>query len=345
MNQRVGVKSRKPRSSTQEVVAYHEAGHAVAAWRLGIALRRAGITIVPDRAEGNLGSVSHVQFINRNFQWRDYDRDRIRAEKLAQLSLAGEIAQRRFSPRSVRRYHGESDRRSAIDLLSPFTDIKELEAWLKLLYIRTENMFSNPDVWNAVKRLAAALMQKRTICAKETIEIIREGFNERLYARYPQARQVWSAPKQERNESQMTTKKRTITPAEMKLLGGPRKFAALSQQDRALGHALIATKRKIADMKEEANRYLDALLQESTIGQLKHLASHPHAHYEGKVIPSDQNGPSDDDPMPLVTQKANVKDFTRGQVILLRLIGSKIVSAKARRLLKDLNNHSQKVTK
>ena len=121
LNQKDGVKARKLRSSTQEFVAYHEAGHAVAAWRLGIALRRAGVTIVPDRAKGNLGSVSHVQFVNRNVPWRDSDRDRIRAEKLAQLSLAGEIAQRRFSPRSVRRYHGESDRMSAIDLLSPFT--------------------------------------------------------------------------------------------------------------------------------------------------------------------------------------------------------------------------------
>ena len=66
------------------------------------------------------------------------------------------------------------------------------------MHIRTENMFSNSDVWNAVKRLAAALLQKRTIPAKEAIEIIREGFKERLYARYPQARLVWSSPKQER---------------------------------------------------------------------------------------------------------------------------------------------------
>ena len=199
MNQKDGVKPMTLRLSTQEFVAYHEAGHAVAAWQLGIALRRNGVTIVPDGVEGNLGSVSHVQFVNRNFQWRDSDRDRIRVEKLAQLSLAGEIAQRRFSPRSVRRYHAKSDRMNAIDLLSPLTvDIKELEAWLKLLHIRTENMLSNPDAWNAVKRLAAALVQKRTIRGKEAVETIREGFNERLYARYPQARQVGSAPKQER---------------------------------------------------------------------------------------------------------------------------------------------------
>ena len=52
----------------------------------------------------------------------------------------------------------------------------------------------------------------------------------------------------------MTTKKRTITSEEMKLLGGPLKFAALSQRDQALGLALIATKRKIAAMKEKLAR-------------------------------------------------------------------------------------------
>jgi hypothetical protein len=93
----------------------------------------------------------------------------------------------------------------------------------------------------------------------------------------------------------MTTKKRTITSEEMKLLGGPLKFAALSQRSQALGYALVATKRKIAAMKEKLARNgaeshvprkrpmikqtIDELLQEATIGQLNHLASHPQPHY------------------------------------------------------------------
>jgi hypothetical protein len=190
MNQKDGVMARKPRRSTQVATAYHEAGHAVAAWRLGIALRRNGVTIVPDKERESSGSTSLVQTVRR----ADIDssgRNSIRAERAVQVMLAGQIAQRRYNPRSIRHYHAESDRKSAIDLLFYFTaDTKELEAWLKLLHIRTENMLSNPDVWNAVKRLAAALVQMRTIRRKEAIEIIREGFKERLYARYPQARRV-----------------------------------------------------------------------------------------------------------------------------------------------------------
>jgi hypothetical protein len=65
---------------------------------------------------------------------------------------------------------------------------RELEAWLKLLYIRTENMFSNPDVWRAVKLLAAELMQRKTILGKEATEIIVAGFNESFYSQHPEIR-------------------------------------------------------------------------------------------------------------------------------------------------------------
>ena len=157
--------------------AYHEAGHAVAAWRLNIVLRRKGVTIVPDRERGSDGSTFHRQVVSKNIEHDRSSRNVLKAERLAQLSLAGEIAQRRYSPRSVRSYHSKSDREKAIDTLSYFVaDSRELEAWLKLLHIRTENMFSNPDVWRAVERLAAELMQRGTICRKEATEIIRHAY-------------------------------------------------------------------------------------------------------------------------------------------------------------------------
>ncbi len=90
-----------------------------------------------------------------------------------------------------------------------------------------------------------------------------------------------------------------------------------------------------------AKQTIDELLEEATIGQLKPLASHPRSHYVGNVMSSDENGPRvvcDDDPMPLNTQKANVKSFTRRQVPLLRSTGSKSVSAKAAKVLKRRRN-------
>jgi len=157
--------------------AYHEAGHAVAAWRLNIPLRRKGVTIIPDRARGADGSIFHRQVVSKDIEYDRSNRNVLKAERLAQLSLAGEIAQRRYSPRGMRSYHSESDQEKAIDTLSYFAaDARELEAWLKLLHIRTENMFSNPDVWRAVVRLVGELTRRGTICGREATEIIRLAF-------------------------------------------------------------------------------------------------------------------------------------------------------------------------
>ena len=75
--------------------AYHEAGHAVVNWRLGIGLRKKGVTIVPDEAGGSLGSCAPRRIIGRDIEWNDSDRNCMRVEKKVQCLLAGEIAQRR----------------------------------------------------------------------------------------------------------------------------------------------------------------------------------------------------------------------------------------------------------
>jgi len=106
-----------------------------------------------------------------------------------QICYAGDIAERRYNARGVRHYHAESDRHSAIEVLSYVAGSPmEFEAWLKLLYIRTENLLSSPGTWRAVERLAAALVQRRAIPGKEAREIIEAGFNESLYAQHPEMR-------------------------------------------------------------------------------------------------------------------------------------------------------------
>jgi hypothetical protein len=163
----------------EATVAYHEAGHAVAAWRLRIPLHRTGVTIVPDGEAA--GTTSHHKVVGREIEWDVSDRTVLKAERFAQVCLAGGIAQRHYCPQSVRRYHTDSDHHNAIGVLINLAAGRELEAWLKLLYIRTENMLANQDVWRAVQRLAEALVQRKTIRGKEATEIIRAGFEERLH--------------------------------------------------------------------------------------------------------------------------------------------------------------------
>ncbi len=158
--------------------ACHQAGHAVIAVLLKVGLRKEAVTIIPDQATGNMGCpTSRLAIIGNSLEMNASDRNRIRAEEKVQVLLAGEIAERRDNPGSVRHYHGESDRAGAINILSYFTaEQRELEAWLKLLQIRTENLLSNPDIWRAVERLATALIERWTIPGGEATEIINRAF-------------------------------------------------------------------------------------------------------------------------------------------------------------------------
>jgi len=65
-----------------------------------------------------------------------------RAENLALVVLPAS-AQRDLSPKSMRRYTSETDRRQAIDLLSRFTNSdEELRAYCRLLEARTRRMIA-----------------------------------------------------------------------------------------------------------------------------------------------------------------------------------------------------------
>jgi hypothetical protein len=76
-----------------------------------------------------------------------------------------------------------------MDILDHFTSgPAETSAYLQMLRIRKENMLSNPNLWRAVERLAATLMERRTIRGEEATQIIRDAFNADLYAKNPEMR-------------------------------------------------------------------------------------------------------------------------------------------------------------
>ena len=170
-------------SNQRMATAYHEAGHAVASWRLGVSLRRRGVTIIP--AGDALGSASHHQVVGRDIEWDGSDGNRLKVERYVQICLAGRIAQKKYDPRSVRRYHSRRDDQQAVDMLFRMTcSTREVEVWLKLLEIRTEGLFSNPDVWCAVQRLAEALIQRGKLSGRDATEVMRTGFDEGFDAAY-----------------------------------------------------------------------------------------------------------------------------------------------------------------
>jgi hypothetical protein len=82
--------------------AHHEAGHAVANWKLGFKIRR--VTIVP--RDGPLGTTTTKGPALRASEYGKLTGRRIGYyHDMIVSQLAGEEAQRRFDPRSIRRHH------------------------------------------------------------------------------------------------------------------------------------------------------------------------------------------------------------------------------------------------
>lgn len=143
----------------QEATAYHEAGHAVVKWILGLPIDDVSIVRDEESHGHTTGqpAVSDLQLDSDNS-----DEARIRAEKDAMDSLAGMIAQRRFRPRSCRNYHASRDWKCAEDLLSGFVQSdRELNALLKLLEIRNQDLFDLH--WKLVEKVAAALIEHKQL--------------------------------------------------------------------------------------------------------------------------------------------------------------------------------------
>lgn len=150
--------------------AYHEAGHAVIAYHQRLKVYSA--TIRPD--DDSSGRV-RSQFPSLEGVHLDYDdippRIRDRMERNARMSLAGGIAQRQFNPRSLRHYHGHSDRHSAVNLISYLTGSnKELVAWINLLRVQTEGLVKKH--WPEIEAVANALIEYETLTGRQIRTIL-----------------------------------------------------------------------------------------------------------------------------------------------------------------------------
>jgi hypothetical protein len=172
-----------PRSPSKSVLlstAYHEAGHAVAAFLLRVPFEIGVITIVPE--DGADGCFTHANLLKGiDLEWEDSDQDpdqaRIGVEKTILICLSGMEAQRRHRASSVRSHHARADYEKAVDLAGRiFGSSEVIAAYMKFLLARAKSQFNRPGSWKAVEVLAGELMKHGTLQGSDALKVIRAAF-------------------------------------------------------------------------------------------------------------------------------------------------------------------------
>jgi hypothetical protein len=155
----------------ERVTAYHEAGHVVVAFQVGVGLKEEAVTIVPTAdCHRSVCTISELKNLGAA---ELTDEMRLEAERHALVSLAGVVAQKKPRPSSVRNYHSSPDYHNAVNLMSHFMEGEVLEAYLNYLVLRTMNLVALPHVWMMIESLAAVLLEKRALTREQVEQVLR----------------------------------------------------------------------------------------------------------------------------------------------------------------------------
>jgi len=143
-----GVTSPAMTRNALAATAHHEAGHAVAAVIRRVHFRHVTIEAQDDAA-------GHVAYLRPA-------RGMKQMHARGMIALAGEAAQRRFNPRSVRRHHGAGDREAVLDYaIDKSNSAREAQALVNLWQVQADNLVEMR--WPVIARVATALLERRTL--------------------------------------------------------------------------------------------------------------------------------------------------------------------------------------
>ena len=158
------------RTKQLKAIAYHEAGHAVAAHYHNLAPR--SLSIIPDQT--SLGRYIHVPYFqNINPDYDASPRAQRRIENMVIVLLAGPQAQRRCHPKGHWKKNAQGDWERAVNLLSYLcADEKEAELYWSLIDYRAYAFIHQPDVWECIGVVADALLAHNELKDKQITEII-----------------------------------------------------------------------------------------------------------------------------------------------------------------------------
>ena len=129
--------------------AHHEAGHVVAATAMGIRFKH-----VTTEATGD--ATGHVQYL------RPMPHSIGQMHKRGMVALAGDAAQRRFNPRSVRQHHASADWQAVADYARACSGSSAQADLLVRLWDVQAREFVQAR-WSSIERVAGALLELQTL--------------------------------------------------------------------------------------------------------------------------------------------------------------------------------------
>lgn len=171
----------KKHSRTLKLLAFHEAGHAVACYILK--KKFSFVSIIPDKQDNTLGKVSYKTLPpQKSLQDVEFNRDcrtTKAIERAVIISLAGGIAESKYAGRNITK-SSKADYGNAVSAISHLcSSNEENEAYLNLILIRAKQLFTfscgeNTTYWKAVEVLADRLLEEKIIKYQKARTIIEE---------------------------------------------------------------------------------------------------------------------------------------------------------------------------
>lgn len=174
-------------------VAYHEAGHAVAAVRMRVGLKK--VTITPGTVRGgrcsNGEQNDYVGLVKLNLKMTLMDLDRYETKHVARLhqyciiNLCSRPAEARFWGRN-NNFAGRVDRDHVLDVIRAVFGSSDndgpldraVKAFYKYMTAEAELLIDRN--WHAVVAVAEALMERKTLTGDEVRAVVREADLARL---------------------------------------------------------------------------------------------------------------------------------------------------------------------
>lgn len=157
-----------------KATAYHEAGHAIAAYTLQIPMW--DISIEADKDYLGYLLLKYPKWFQPDIDYDSRTSDFVK--KRIMVALAGREAEKIITGR-YNNIGAESDlntvREFAMRIIS---DPKEIEAYIKWLRLSTINLLKVPYRWKLIETLAEELLQRKHLKRKEVREVINNTMND-----------------------------------------------------------------------------------------------------------------------------------------------------------------------